>query len=205
MSESDPVMPAPRRRCHAVRLRALILVIAVAACWLGWRVNRAHTQARAVARIRAAGGHVWYDYEFDGDGSVKANASPWAPTRLRRMLGDEYFQEVTKVTFEGRTTDDELATVEDLDRLLEFNLLVPVGQSGVTDAGLAHLRRLENLRAVRMEDAQVNDAGLGYLAGLPHLQELWLMSTGGVTDAGWAHLARMTELRELVLYHTGIT
>ncbi len=184
---------------YTMRLRALMLLIAVAALGLGWRVNRAHTQARAVARIKAAGGEVWYDYELDGDGSRKANASPWAPAQVRRLLGDELFQEVTAVTFRGQTTDDQLASAEDLDRLLEFNLLVPDGDKRVTDAGLAHLRRLRGLRIVRIEDAHVNDAGLGYLADLPHLHELFFLHIDGITEPGWAALAKMTELRELTL------
>ena len=202
MSEPNP---NSGRRSYTVRLRALMLLIAVAALGLGWRVNRAHTQARAVARVKAAGGHVWYDYQLDGDGSRKANASRSAPAQLRRLLGDEFFQEVAAVTFRGQTTDDQLAPVEDLDRLGEFNLLVSDSEKRITDAGLAHLRRLKGLRIVRIEDAHVNDAGLGHLADLPHLQELFLLHIDGITDAGWAGLAKMTELHELLLGGAGMT
>ncbi len=197
--------PNPRRRRYTVRLWVLMLLVAVAGLALGWRVNRAHAQARAVARIKEAGGRVWYDYELDGNLQPKANASPWAPDWLRRMLGDEYFQEAISVSFFEQTTDDTLASVEDLDRLIEFNLAAAGNNTKLTEAGLAHLRRLKNLRIVRIGDARVNDAALGDLARLPQLQELFLLHTDGITDTGWANLAKMTELRDLVLGSTGIT
>src|SRR6185312_10201407 len=119
-----------------------------------------------------------------------------------RLLGDEFFQEVTAVTFKGPTTDDQLAPVADLDRLLELRVS---GEWRVTDAGLAHLRGLKGLQVVMLKDVHVNDAGLADLADLPSLQELFLWRADGITDAGWANLARMAELRELTLGHTGMT
>jgi hypothetical protein len=100
------------------------------------------------------------------------DASPWwAPAWLRRTIGDEYFQEVTRVWFDGETKDDQLAPVEHLDRLLEFELGGFIyGEKTVTDAGIAHLRRLKSLRMVKISNAKITDAGLAHLAGLPHLQ-----------------------------------
>jgi hypothetical protein len=74
-----------------VSLRALMILVLVVAAALGWRVNRAHTQARAVARIKQAGGLVVYDHQFDGTSPYKNRSAPRVPAWLRRMVGDEYF------------------------------------------------------------------------------------------------------------------
>jgi Leucine rich repeat/Leucine Rich repeat len=184
-----------RGRRYTVSLRALMLLIVVAALPL-WRVNRAGTQARAVARIKEAGGYVYYDYEFDQADQYKENASPWAPAWLRRAIGDEYFQEVASVLFGVDTTDDQLAVVEDLDRLVKIVLY-----GKVTDAGLVHLRNLKGLRIAQLECLNITNAGLAHLASLPHLQELSVNAISpGISDAGLAHVARMTGLRTLRVF-----
>jgi hypothetical protein len=68
----------------------------------------------------------------------------------------------------------------------------------VTDAGLAHLAGLTNLRTLRLEDTQVTDAGLKYLAPLKKLTELDLRGTR-VTDAGLEVLAGFPNLQKLLL------
>jgi hypothetical protein len=53
----------------------------------------------------------------------------------------------------------------------------------ITDAGLAHLKRLPQLRSVSLENAAITDAGLAHLKALTGLEDLSLKGTG-VTDAG---------------------
>ncbi len=197
----------PQRRCYAISLRVVMLLIVVAAVGLSWKVNRAHTQARAVARIKEAGGEVLYDYQFDGTYPYKLNASPWAPAWLRRMIGDEYFQEVTSVHFGGKTTDDQFAPVAELDQLLEFELGTSMGggRNTVTGPGLAHLSRLKSLRSVEIRGLRVTDGALVHLASLPHLQKLCLGDITGITNAGMAHVAKMSELCDLTLSSPAIT
>ena len=197
----------PSGGADAVSLRVLMLLILLAAVGLGWKVNRAHTQARAVARIKEAGGEVMYDYQFDGTYPYKPNASPWAPAWLQRMIGDEYFQEVTSVQFGGKTTDDQFAPVAELDRLLEFQLGPSMmgGRSTVTGSGLVHLRRLKSLRSVEIRGLRVTDGALVHLARLPHLKKLSLRDITGITNAGMAHVGKMSELCDLTLSSPAIT
>lgn len=73
----------------------------------------------------------------------------------------------------------------------------------ITDAGLAHLKRLPNLRFLRLlqENAgtmPVTDAGLAHVADLQQLEELMIVRIP-VTDAGLAHVARLPQLKVLVL------
>lgn len=76
--------------------------------------------------------------------------------------------------------------------------------STVTDAGLAHLQGLTELRRLSLTNANVTDAGLVYLKGLTHLQSLNLDGTK-VTDAGIARLTGLSGLQTLKLRDTEVT
>ena len=103
---------------------------------------------------------------------------------------------MASVLFGVNTTDDQLAVVEDLDRLIIVSLY-----GNVTDAGLVHLRHVKSLRIVELNCLNITDAGLAHLAGLPHLQELSVCAISpGVTDAGMVHVATLTELRMLSVF-----
>ena len=103
----------------------------------GWRVNRANEPRRAVAAIRRAGGGVDDDHK----------GRPWSPARLRKRLGDEFFQEVTSVQFLERSnvTDHDLAPLESLDRLEEL----AIHGAPITDSGLKHIRTLRSFASYR--------------------------------------------------------
>lgn len=73
-----------------------------------------------------------------------------------------------------------------------------------SDADVALLARLPDLRTLNLYGTGVTDAGLSALRGLTKLQILYLNETR-VTDAGLASLKGMTGLHELGLYHTGVT
>ena len=48
----------------------------------------------------------------------------------------------------------------------------------MTDAGMAHLGRLNELELLSLDDTQVTDAGLAHLKGLKHLKWLKLSRPG---------------------------
>ena len=52
--------PKPRRLLR-FSLRTLLLLMAVVACWFGWRLNELERERQALTSIQAAGGivHVW--------------------------------------------------------------------------------------------------------------------------------------------------
>lgn len=70
-------------------------------------------------------------------------------------------------------------------------------------AGLAHLRKLPNLREVSISGA-VTDKGLVHLAALPRLEKLELHGDK-ITDEGMKHLARCTGLRTLDIRSEQVT
>jgi hypothetical protein len=107
----DPLM-FNRHRLR-ISLRVLMLLILLLGIWLGWRVNKARAQREAVVAVRKFGGWVHFDYEFKNGpvsvprghaiwkpswGTLSPGKSPSAPVWLRRMLGDEYFQEIAHVS-----------------------------------------------------------------------------------------------------------
>src|SRR4029077_6148244 len=123
-------MAEPASKRFVLSLRGAMLLILLCGLWMGWRVNRANDQRRAVAAIRRAGGGGGYDQK----------GRPWAPAWLRKRLGDEFFQDVTSVQFLDRShvTDHDLAPLESLDRLEEL----AISGAPITDSGLKHISNL---------------------------------------------------------------
>jgi Leucine-rich repeat (LRR) protein len=78
------------------------------------------------------------------------------------------------------------------------------GASGVTDAGLAHLKDLTTLVSLGLGDVKYTDAGLKNLSGLTNLEELYL-SGDQLTDASLAPVAKLTKLRKLSVYGSKLT
>ncbi len=73
-----------------------------------------------------------------------------------------------------------------------------------SDAGLAHLKGLTGLQSLDLSYMEITDAGLAHLGELTGLQSLDLSRTR-ITDAGLAHLTGLTGLQSLDLTHTRIT
>src|SRR5947209_5933161 len=103
---------------------------------MGWVVNKARRQRLAVAAISGVGGWVKYDWQQAG------GSAPPAPAWLRRMLGDEPFQEVVVVGF--LDTDG------------------PGGSPASRDA-VRHLRAFPRLRALLLNDRQDVGTALDYI------------------------------------------
>ena len=76
----------------------------------------------------------------------------------------------------------------------------------ITDAGLATLRTLTDLRDLNLWWCEgITDAGIEHLAALPHLRSLDLGRCAQITDACMSHLRELTGLRTLGLAETRIT
>ena len=99
------------------------------------------------------------------------------------------------------TADGQLALLAPIaQQVYELNL----AGSKVTDAGLANLAALTNLRRLHLEKTAVTDAGLAHVKGLANLEYLNLYGTA-VTDAGLAHLSGLKNLKNLYLWQTKVT
>jgi hypothetical protein len=193
-------MKLPRIR-PTLSVRVLMSVVLVLGLVMAWRVDKARTQRRAVAALNDLGVSVTYDYVY-ADGKYNYSATPWGPTWLRRLIGDEYFQEVVEVNLlKGKdVTDEHLAILEGLPHLRRLY----ARSAAISDAGLRHLEGLAELEFLHIGDTSVGDAGMVSIGKLKGLNELILEETR-VGDAGLTHLDRLARLRKLYLRYTRVT
>jgi len=145
---------------------ALVLVLGGG---YGWVVHRAQEQRDAVAAIKRAGGDVVYDWQRQFVGLREPG--PWAPRWLVDWIGVDYFGNVVEAWLAGpriQGAEEALAYVGHLRRLEALWL----GSPTMTDAGLAHLEGLTNLKLmnISLSGTRVTDTGLVHLKGLTRLR-----------------------------------
>ena len=110
--------------------------------------------AKVVESIKALGGDVAYDFEYDAEGEHVPVAQQ-GPIWLLRLYAN-----VIRVNLsESQATDADLEMLVGLDQLRYLSLL----GTKVTDAGLAYLRHLSELQCLDLRDTQVTDEGVDAL------------------------------------------
>ena len=118
---------------------------------------------------------------------LPVRSGPWAKTWLVENLGVDYFSHVRWVILSGPKADDEVMRhVGRLGRLDQLTL----GETRVTDAGLAPIRGLTGLKMLAMgRNDAIEGPGLVNISGLANLRKLYF---GGskIDDADMVHLAR---------------
>ncbi len=130
---------------------------------------------------------------------------------FQTTLGDRWMQQApagkfrltgVNVYFKGDAVGDELAAL--LGSCTELESL-NLGWTGVTGAGLLHLKDCTKLTDLNLEKVAA-DEGLTAFHDCKELVTLNLSGAGGnVTDTGLAHFANCSKLKVLSLNHTGIT
>ena len=192
----------PGRRWCRYSLRALlllVLLVSIGMSLFATRMRRATRQRDAVAAIEKSGGWVYYYHQFDPpDYSCFSfpRPPPPGPLWLRNLLGDDFFTSVVEAYVES---DTDLKYLKQLDQLKRLGCAPEV-----TEAGLAHLKELRQLRHLDLSERRVTGATFEHIVALAELEELHL----GLTDTGDAELERletMTRLRWLGLGGTKIT
>lgn len=183
-------------------LRALLLLITVLCLLLGYHVPRARQQRFAVAALLEAGAVVVYDWG-GSKGRQQAmtfqSAAP-APAWLRKLIGDEYFQEVFMVEWSIHSPV-RTGAFADLAELPELKMLV------ITGAGnppLDTLPSMINLEHLSIKGCQITDTTLQQIGRQWSLNDLTLEITGPVTAQGMECLAEPQRLRTLDLSHSAI-
>ena len=93
------------RHIFTFRLRTLFVLTTILVVWFGVVVNRAYEQREAVRAMKALGAMVFYDWQLGRPRGIKnflprpRQAEPPGPKWLRRVIGDEFFQDVDVVYF----------------------------------------------------------------------------------------------------------
>jgi hypothetical protein len=98
---SNNATPHPRRRYLTFSLRTLFILLTASAAWIGIATHRAREQRAAVQAIESLGAMVIYDWQNDPLDPLGSDESPEpaGPAWLRRMMGNDFFQEVSDVDF----------------------------------------------------------------------------------------------------------
>ena len=161
-----------RRRWFQFKLRTLLL--ATAASGLAMAVaHHAHLQRRAVTALLQSnpGAKVYYAYQLDARGETIAQPAPPATEWLRNRLGIDYFSPVAAIEMDY-ATDADLACLERLTNLRRLTLERSID---LTDQGLRHVGKLSHLRVLALLGAErVTDEGLRSLENLARLENLTL-------------------------------
>jgi hypothetical protein len=115
LQPADSMVPS-RRRWIQFSLRTLFVLTTALAIWLGFVVKAVREQREAVKAIEALGGVVQYDWE-------EADFDPNSRTWLRRIVGDDYFQEASHVAFEKWPPPSDVALLRLIPYLQRFQRL----------------------------------------------------------------------------------
>ena len=197
---NSPSLRSWRRYIPRLSLRALMILVSSLGAGLGYFILRARDQGEAVVAIQRAGGTIVYDWQWK-NGDRDPFGKPGLPDWLLNRLRPDHFYRVKEVVLSGgdgdRADDDLMGYIGRLDDLERLNLN---GCKDVTDAGLAHLRRLSELRDLDLTFTGATGAGLKNLEHLTQLVRLNL--TGLTSDADLASLKGFTKLRYLQLCDT---
>jgi mono/diheme cytochrome c family protein len=97
--------------------------------------------------------------------------------------------------------DRELAQLGPIAPAVEW---LDLGDTSVTDSGLAALGPMRRLRRLHLDELKVTDGGLARLTQLRQLEYLNLRGTS-VTDKGIAQLRALPRLRSLYAWKTAVT
>lgn len=198
----------PSRRFHRWRqfsLRTLLLVsflVALACSWFAARMKVAERQRAAVHAIQEGGGHVAYDYEYDGMGYATKGAKPPGPVWLRDWLGIDFFADVVIVNCSTKRGREVVAQhLGDFPKLRSLDLY---SMESVRDSDLAEIGKLRKLERLLLDSPHVSDV---LMARISHARNMryFVMHDSKVTDSGRAHLRHFTHLKELDLQGDKIT
>jgi len=189
---SETVKPPRRKRWIPLSLRMFVMLMVLlfvgSVLWVGVPAYR----QRAAVRAIEPGGYV--------------NMGSVGPNWVRDLIGDDwnnFFGEPYELILMDSCVDDAfLAHVSALTRLKR--LIIDGTATKVTDAGLANLAGMTELRGLFIPDTNVTDAGLMHLSRLPNLLALDLRGTK-VTSAGVMRLVKLRQLEYLELSRWQIT
>ena len=208
--DNTPISPALGRLLQLVRrrlrLRLSTLLVVMLTCsvvfgMLAVRLCAKRSEERTVRYILAAGGTVYYNYQWKpGMSYANEAAEPPGPRWLRCVLGDDFFSSVVLVQM-AQATDNDLV---DIGRLKGLQFLDLSHSSEITDEGFLHLTGLHDVEELYLWDSGINDRGLASIRDLDNLALLVLDDTS-ITDRGLEYVRNLTRLSYLSLLGTHIT
>jgi hypothetical protein len=199
-------MDTPRgRRRLRLRLRAILLLVAVVGLGLGWLANKIYCQRKAVALIEANGGWVVYDWcGYDG---VKRD--PPGPRWLRRIVGDELFQEIDHVCLEDHQPKRAHSPLE---HVLEWTVrgaprinTLWIANAPMNEPAYHAIGKLTSLADLTLVGDAPTDAEVSFLAHLSSLESLQILDGHRLTNRALESLGRLPKLEVLNISDLNLT
>jgi hypothetical protein len=135
-----------------------VTLCALVCSWLAVRIKQARRQGEAVAVVHEmADRHVYYDWQFNYDGKLAANAIAPAPESLRKLLGDDFFADVTYLSLDALT--ERQADLPSLAALTRIKRLILIGPN-ISDVGISRLEALIDLNELVISEDAITDKAL---------------------------------------------
>lgn len=189
-----------RARLFRFSLKALLILLTLACFWLGKISYDVRQQRIAVAWIKKNGGGVSYDGGSAYQDTASVGTTSSAPKWPRAIVGDDYFQTVTKVWIidAGLTNISPLAALPDLElvnlkynRIRDISLLATHTElrhlilAGNQISDVSPLRKLTKLEYINLEDNRIKDVAALRGVVYPH-PSLLNLKDNEITD--WSPL-----------------
>jgi hypothetical protein len=186
-------------------LRALMLLVAVVGIGLGWVANKICWQRAAKASIEGIGGRVWYDWSEEEIG----RSQPPGPRWLRRIIGDELFQEISGAWLDEFQPSRSYATSKDvLERVVlgapRIRRLI-IGRDDMSETAYQVIGKLTSLEDLSLTKHAPTDVGVSFLTNLTGLKSLALFGGGRLTDQALERISRLPNLESLTICGENLT
>jgi hypothetical protein len=174
---AENLMQLPRLRFSLRTLLIITVLVAIPSAWLGKHWLRTRVQRPMVAKIKANGGQVYYDYQSDRKNFDSSKTPPgWAP--LRAMLGDDFFATV-KVAIYGNNFPPQIIDIE-FEQLSDLEQIY-INAKKVPETTIAKLASLKKLNSLVLADYNYRPEVFRKLADCPSLTHLTVFS-GSLTS-----------------------
>jgi hypothetical protein len=199
---------APLRPKHSWKqfsLRTFFIFVTIIALGVAWLVSTwkyVREQRTAVASLQKVGGNITYNYEEKGPRTWTSNQPP-QPEWLRKLLGPEYFDRPSKLSFKNRQMPASDDWVDDINTIGSFKTLMLWGSS-VTDKSLELLAKSDQVVEMHLNDTTITNKGIMHLKKFPSMKWL-LLRYAKISDEGVRHLAPLEKLKYLDLTATNVT
>lgn len=140
----------PSRRWLQFSLRSMLFLMLAVGVRLGWFVDRAQRQKRAVEAIEAAGGKVGFRHErllLDPCVGIPDTVPGPGPAWLSRLIGEEYFIQAIEVTLPANRSPNSQAAA----LLSDLPYLTALRIDGLQQSDQAHARRLTTIKRLSIQ------------------------------------------------------
>jgi hypothetical protein len=119
-------------------------------------------------------------------------AEPPGPKWLRRIFGDDFFEEVEQIQiYNDQANDDTVALIAKLPRIRSLI----VRSNAITDKGVASLAGAGELEALELSSANVTASGYANLKGLRKLMAISFRKNPTAEDSWLAEITKLTQVQ----------